>query len=56
MLRCFATTPFPDGAAVCLFVRQNEEMCLHLQAVSALADRWEGRFAEQYKWFKENWM
>ena len=35
---------------------QNEEMCLHLQAVSALADRWEGRFAEQYKWFKENWM
>ena len=42
---------------------QNEEMCLHLEAVASLADNWEVRFVEYnvwfkefQKWFKENWM
>ena len=42
---------------------QNEEICLHLEAVSSLADNWEVRFVEYnvwfkefQKWFKENWM
>jgi len=42
---------------------QNEEICLHLEAVSSLADNWELRFVEYnlwfkefQKWFKENWM
>ena len=42
---------------------QNEELCLHLQAIGSLADRWEVRFVEYnlwfkdfQKWFKENWM
>ena len=42
---------------------QNEEICLHLEAVSSMADNWEVRFVEYniwfkefQKWFKDNWM